>query len=733
MRRTVRSVPSITPVAALAFGLAACSIPDTAFHATPTGGDAGAAIDTPSAVLSIIASAAAVMVDEGAMKDFTVALSQPPSAALTVTVATAAMTKLGLSTHALSFTPGNFDRPQTVALTGLADRDTVDERADVTLSAPGVDPVTLTATVHDLDKLSLITDAGATSAVQIDEGTTATVHVHLSAQPTGDVSVSALLGTGPVTVSPSMRVFTQANYDVDQAFTFTAVSDSNTVSEDQSLTLRATGVPDKLLSIHDVDKDVQNIKVTASTTTITEGAGAATLGVSLTQQPSTSVTVTVATTTHQARVDAGQLTFTPQNYATVQSVQVDAPTDPDTVDGSDTIDLKATDPDSGTVLERTVAMSIHDPDVQHILEDAPSPLPITETTMATFNVALQFKPAQTTTISVTSLDTGVMMVSPASLVFTPANYNVAQAVTVTGVHDSNLTTDTRSVQLLEAAIGTVNVPVKVTDVDHQAIVLGATSLSVPEGGARTFDVSLRFDPGASVTVTLANDNQAALPISLAPSPPPASGMLSIPFTSANYATPVRVTVSPPVDSNSASETATVTASGAGATASPTITLTTADSTVIQPWGWPTPFSTTTQVSGGFAIAYPINVGAVANLEAFHVYVPTGIGLFRMALYTDVSGKPGHLVAQMGDGKVMVDRTNDGPPLASAQLTSPTYWLAVRFSSSVNIGYDLPGASVNRCISNSRYSTISEPWVTDFTDVTCGGDHLFNIWITTYHQ
>src|SRR3954469_1451825 len=96
------------PVAALVLGLAGCSIPDTAFRATATAADAGGASDAPSAVLAIVASTTAITVDEGAMKNFTVALSQAPSAPLTVMVASSAMTKLGLSAQALSFTRDSF-------------------------------------------------------------------------------------------------------------------------------------------------------------------------------------------------------------------------------------------------------------------------------------------------------------------------------------------------------------------------------------------------------------------------------------------------------------------------------------------------------------------------------------------------------------------------------------------------------------------------------------------------
>ena len=74
---------SLTFTIGLVVSLAACSIPKSDFRATPDGG-AGTGDGPPPTVLSIVASATAVDVDEGATKDFTVALSQAPSGNLTV-------------------------------------------------------------------------------------------------------------------------------------------------------------------------------------------------------------------------------------------------------------------------------------------------------------------------------------------------------------------------------------------------------------------------------------------------------------------------------------------------------------------------------------------------------------------------------------------------------------------------------------------------------------------------
>src|SRR5438132_1506095 len=55
---------------------------------------------------------------------------------------------------------------------------------------------------------------------------------------------------------------------------------------------------------------------------------------------------------------------------------------------------------------------------------------------ATFTIVLNSKPTAPVTIGLSSNDTTEGTVSPASVIFTPANWNVARTVTVTGVNDA---------------------------------------------------------------------------------------------------------------------------------------------------------------------------------------------------------------------------------------------------------------------------------------------------------
>jgi hypothetical protein len=326
-------------------------------------------------------------------------------------------------------------------------------------------------------------------------------------------------------------------------------------------------------------------------------------------------------------------------------------------------------------------------------------------------------------VTVVSQDGNVANASPGTLTFTPADYNQPHTVTVRGVRDGNLATSPTTIRLAQAAIGNTDVAVNVTDVDRQIIVLSTTTLAVPEGSSRTFDVSLMFDPGGPVTVNLSNDNQTVLPID----------RTSIDFTSATYQTPAHVTVSPMVDSNASSETARITVSGAAAPSSVTLTATTTDSTVVQNWGWPTPFPSAISVPAGTVVAYKLDVGAVAAIDTFHTYVPTATGAFRMALYTNASEQPGVLVAEMSDGKVLTNGVNDAPILGGPVLGDATYFLVIRFSQDVNVGYAAVGTTGRQCIRNFGIPMISTAWPSPFGAAACTQDRLINMWITTHHQ
>ena len=83
----------IAPAGALALGLAACSIPATAFQATPDAGP-GSGSDMTDTV-AIVVSTQAIDMTEGGTADFKVRLNHAPGAPLEIDLSTASR-KIGL-------------------------------------------------------------------------------------------------------------------------------------------------------------------------------------------------------------------------------------------------------------------------------------------------------------------------------------------------------------------------------------------------------------------------------------------------------------------------------------------------------------------------------------------------------------------------------------------------------------------------------------------------------------
>jgi hypothetical protein len=206
---------------------------------------------------------------------------------------------------------------------------------------------------------------------------------------------------------------------------------------------------------------------------------------------------------------------------------------------------------------------------------------------------------------------------------------------------------------------------------------------------------------------------------------------TITFTSASFAAPVSVRVSPPIDSNATSEMTTITASGAGASTPSTLTVTTTDSTVIKQYGFPTPFTASASLGLGEMIAYKITTDASTTLDSFGVYIPAGSGDFRMAIYADGVNAPGALVASMPVRQAIGNGINTGN-IADVSLPIGTYWIAFRAAQTTAVGFSTVGTGAE-CVAVLNISNLDTPWPLSFGSANCSTDNFMNFFITTYHQ
>ena len=132
-----------------------------------------------------------------------------------------------------------------------------------------------------------------------------------------------------------------------------------------------------------------------------------------------------------------------------------------------------------------------------------------------FSVALTSQPTATVTINLASSATSEGTLSSGSIVFTPANWNTPQSVTVTGVDDAiddddityritatSTSADPKYDLLVPTAVSVVNL-----DNDVRGISIAPTSgLVTSEAGTTdSFSVVLNTKPIANVTVTLISD------------------------------------------------------------------------------------------------------------------------------------------------------------------------------------------------------------------------------------
>lgn len=107
---------------------------------------------------NIVTSVESLTVGEGSTGTFTVKLDKAPSEAQTVYLAVSDTALLSVSPATLTFTPNNWETPQTVTVTALQDEDDYDNEITVALTSKTVDAKEVVVTISDDDRPNLVTD-----------------------------------------------------------------------------------------------------------------------------------------------------------------------------------------------------------------------------------------------------------------------------------------------------------------------------------------------------------------------------------------------------------------------------------------------------------------------------------------------------------------------------------------------------------------------------------------------
>ena len=493
--------------------------------------DDSAGVTVEPAALSVVA---------GRSNEYTVALATQPTGEVTVTISGHASTDVSLSgptlsSDTLTFTTDNWDTAQTVTVSAAENAAT----GKVTLAhaVAGADYASVTA---EPVVVSVVAVAGqhptiqvgvssSTQTLTVPEGGSNFYTLVLGSRPTGDVAVGVTLPAGTdLSLSGTTLTFTTETWDTAQTVTVTAEEDDDGVTDAVATLMHtisgggygSTTVPDVEVSI--TENDTANIVLSEPGLTLTEGdAVGSSYTVKLATKPSGTVSVSI--TGHadtDLSLDKTTLTFTVDDWATAQTVTVEAGQDDDTVNDAATLTHTASGGDYVNVT-KDLPVTVTDDDPQVTVKFGADTYTVSEGNTATITVTLSADPQSTVIIPLEATGQDGA---------TSDDYHVPSNVTINGGETSktfefmamadDVSDNGESVMI---GFGT-NLPSRVTKGTPKetrvtirqmspqlgpgvTVQFGADAYTVSEGSMATITVTLSADPQSTVVIPITATNQ----------------------------------------------------------------------------------------------------------------------------------------------------------------------------------------------------------------------------------
>ena len=524
----------------------------------------------PTVAGIIVSKRTGLLTTEGGATDsVTIRLTKAPIADVTINLTSSNTSEVTLSPSSLTFTATNWNVDQTVTFIGQDDSvqdgnklvivdlgyiSSTDESYD-SLSGGTIEVINVD---DDIAGLTVTPLSGLTTT---EAGGTANFTVVLNSQPTHNVTIPVVSNnTSEGTVSITSLLFTPTNWNTPQTVTITGVDDSiadgnvnytidllSSTSSDPNY----NGLSQPNISVTNLDNDTAGFTIINSTLTTNESGTSATFFVVLTSQPTDTVVIplTVLDTT-EGSINKSSLTFSTTSWNIMQSVTVTGVDDND-LDGNIDYQIIVGAPVSSDINYSTLPpQSVF---VTNVDNDSPgfeitnvNRNTIEDGTTAFFRVRLLTIPTANVTITFTSSDTTEgIIVSGASLTFTPTNWNTYQSVTIKGVNDNLVDGDITYTIISNPAtsadpnyngLNPDDVTVINEDDDTPGFVLNYSSdplITTESAGKATFTVRLRTKPTANVTfIGINSSNTSAGTVS----------PTNLTFTPTNWSVPQTVTI-----------------------------------------------------------------------------------------------------------------------------------------------------------------------------------------------
>ncbi len=542
------------------------------YDAVSVAGVAVTVADDDTAGVSV--SETTLTVAEGNSSTYTVVLDAQPASDVVIGVTISGSPDVTVDRATLTFSPSNWDTAQTVTVSAAQDADAVNDAASIThavdasRSADEFDNVSVAGvavTVADDDAGVSVSETTLTVA----EGNSSTYTVVLDAQPASDVVIGVTISGSPdVTVDRATLTFSPSNWDTAQTVTVSAAQDADAVNDAASIThaVDASRSADEFDNVSvagvavTVADDDAGVSVSETTLTVAEG-NSSTYTVVLDAQPASDVVIGVTISgSPDVTVDRATLTFSPSNWDTAQTVTVRAAQDADAVNDAASIThavVAASSADEyDAVSVAGVAVTVADDDTAGVSVSV-TELALAEGGQAAYTVVLDAQPASNVVIGVTRSGSSDVTVSPATLTFSPSNWDTAQTVTVRAAQDADAVNDAASItHAVDAsrsadeydAVSVAGVAVTVADDDTAGVSVSETTLTVAEGNSSTYTVVLDALPSGNVVIGVTASGSPDVTVDRA----------TLTFSPSNWDTAQTVTVSAAQDADAVNDAASIT-------------------------------------------------------------------------------------------------------------------------------------------------------------------------------
>ena len=510
-------------------------------------------------------SGALALTEGGSAGTYTLVLDTEPTGTVTITL-TSSDTGAVTVTPTLSFDATDWSSTKTVTVTVVDDADATDEDVTITygISGGGYGAVTLAAQSVTVDDDETPTTAGVTSsqsgALALTEGGSAgTYTLVLDTEPTGTVTITLTSSdTGAVTVTPTLS-FDATDWSSTKTVTVTVVDDADATDEDVTITYGISGGGYGAVTLTaqsvTVDDD-ETAGVTSSQSgalALTEGGSAGTYTLVLDTEPTGTVTITLTSSDTDAVTVTPTLSFDATDWNTMKTVTVTVVDDADATDEDVTITYGISGGGYGAVTLAAQSVAVTDNDLAGagVTSTGVASISVTEGSDVTYTLVLDIEPTGTVTIALTSDDTTSVTVTP-TLSFDATDWNTAKTVTVTGVDDADMLSETVSISYAISGGGydlatLAAQSVAVTDDDAAGISSdGGVSVAVTEGSDATYTLVLTTQPTDDVVITLTSSDTAAATVTS-----------TLTFTNSNWDTAQDVTVTGEEDDDTVDATVTI--------------------------------------------------------------------------------------------------------------------------------------------------------------------------------